>query len=79
MTIAIADISMTEESGRKALTDVSGGYSTLPAVVPVPGEDCLPQVPSLPIAFPFPIRFPAFPILPDVCRGGDGAPKGVLF
>jgi len=77
MTIAIADISMTEELGRKAVTAVRGGYSTVPAVEPVPG-DYLPRVPSLPIAFPFPIRFPEFPIhLPDVCRGGDGGLKVV--
>jgi len=77
MTIAIADISMTEESGGKALRAVRGGYSTLPLVEPVPGENCLPRVPSLPIAFPFPIRFPEFPIRPDVCRGGDGGVKVV--
>jgi len=77
MTIAIADISRTEESGAEALRAVRGAYSTLPAVVPVPGEGCLPRVPSLPIAFPFPIRFPEFPILPEVCQGGDGGLKGV--
>jgi hypothetical protein len=77
MTIAIADISMTDESGGKALTAVRGGYSTLPAVVPVPGENDLPRVPSLAIAFPFPIRFPEFPIRPDVCRGEDGGLKGI--
>jgi len=77
MTIAIADISMTEESGGEALTAVRGGYSTLLLVEPVPGENCLPGVPSLPIGFPSPIRFPEFPIRPDVCRGGDGGLKVV--
>jgi len=70
MTIAIADIPMTEESGGEALTAVRGGYSTLPLVEPVPGENCLPR--ALPTPFPFPIRFPEFPVLPAVCRGGDG-------
>lgn len=78
MTIAIADISMTEELGCKTLTAVRGGDSTLPAVGPVPGEDYFPQVPYLPIAFPLPIRIPEFPIrLPDGCQGGDGGVKGV--
>jgi hypothetical protein len=69
MTIALEDISMTEELDRKALTAVRGGDLAHP--VTMPGEGYLP--PSLPIAFPFPIRFPDFPIrLPDVCPGGDG-------
>jgi hypothetical protein len=53
MTIAIEDISMTEELDRKALTAVRGGDLAHP--VTMPWEGSLP--PSLPIAFPFPIRF----------------------
>jgi hypothetical protein len=49
MTIAIEDISMTEELDRKALTAVRGGDLAHP--VTMPWEGSLP--PSLPIAFPF--------------------------
>jgi len=73
MTIAIEDISMTEELDRKALTAVRGGDLARP--VTMPWEGSLPG--SLPVAFPFPIRFPEFPILPDMCRGGDGGLKVV--
>jgi len=73
MTIAIEDISMTEELDRKALTAVRGGDLAHP--VTMPWEGSLPG--SLPVAFPFPIRFPEFPILPDMCRGGDGGLKVV--
>jgi hypothetical protein len=76
MTIAIEDISMTEELDHKALTAVRGGDLAHP--VTLPWEGSLPR--SLPIAFPLPIRFPDLSIrLPDVCRGGDVGPKGYPF
>jgi hypothetical protein len=52
MTIAIEDISMTEELDRKALTAVRGGDLAHP--VTMPWEGSLP--PSLP-AVPFPNLF----------------------
>jgi hypothetical protein len=67
MTIAIEDISMTEELDRTALTAVRGGNLVL--VRPVPWEDSLPQFPAFPSGFPFTTGFP------DVCPEEDGGRK----
>jgi hypothetical protein len=51
VTIAIEDISMTEQLDREALTAVRGGVGYLPT--PSPWEVCLPEFPSFPSGFPF--------------------------
>jgi hypothetical protein len=56
MTIAIEDISTTEQLARGARTAVRGGIAyTLPATIsgPAPWGACLPQFPSFPSGFPF--------------------------
>ena len=59
MTIAIEDISKSDEMDRKALTAVRGGNMILSC--PPPGEhgvNSLPELPSFPAGFPFIHGFP---------------------
>jgi hypothetical protein len=51
MTIAIGDISTTEQLDREALTKVRGGVNQIPT--PAPWYTCLPQFPAFPNRFPF--------------------------
>jgi hypothetical protein len=55
MTIAIEDISTTEQLDREALTAVRGGYATMPATISTssPWDGWVPQFPSFPSGFPF--------------------------
>ena len=67
MTIAIDDISISEELDRAALTAVRGGNLVL--ACPPPGEDWLPEFPAFPCGFPFTGGFP------DMTPVDDGGPK----
>jgi hypothetical protein len=51
MTIAIDDISTTEQLDREALTRVRGGVAQI--ATPSPWYTCLPQFPAFPNSFPF--------------------------
>jgi hypothetical protein len=51
MTIAIDDISTTEQLDREALTGVRGGI--LHIVAPSPWRGCPPRMPAFPNCFPF--------------------------
>ncbi len=55
MTIAIEDISTTEQLDCDARTGVRGGVATMPATIsgPAPWEAYLPPFPSFPSGFPF--------------------------
>jgi hypothetical protein len=70
MTIAIEDISMTEELDRKAQTAVRGGNLVL--TCPSPSEDWLPSMPPFPS---FPSGFPFTTCLPDGWPRDDGGQK----
>jgi hypothetical protein len=55
MTIAIDDIPATEQLDREALTTIRGGVAqlSLPASIPSPWDDGLPEFPAFPNCFPF--------------------------
>jgi hypothetical protein len=66
MTIVIQDLSMTEGLDRRALSAARGGMNIQPA--PAPWGPYLPQVPCLPIDFPF------HPVLPIARVEAPGCP-----
>jgi hypothetical protein len=51
MTIAIDDISTTEQLDREVLTQVRGGIAQI--ATPAPWYPCLPEFPAFPDRFPF--------------------------
>ncbi len=52
MTIAIEDISRTEQLDREELSSVRGGIALIPVDSP-PGDGSMPPFPAFPSGFPF--------------------------